>query len=190
MLLNCAYDRSGRRFGESYGTFLSQLHEWVVQTRKRVDVTYVAHCVDDEKFVSDLRREHGVTLPVIPMYDQTPAQMHQHYRQAQLVVGMRGHAGMVPFGCGTPIISLISHPKLGYFLADIDRPQWGIGVKDPQLAGRLGELTSEILDHRPAVVTDILAIQRRLAKVTAGNLASLPAPLQPTWGLGQDDSSE
>jgi hypothetical protein len=39
---------------------------------------------------------------------------------------MRGHAGMIPFGCGTPIISLVSHPKMAYFLADIERPEWGV----------------------------------------------------------------
>ncbi|MGW2923867.1 hypothetical protein ACWC8S_02925, partial [Streptomyces fungicidicus] len=26
----------------------------------------------------------------------------------RLVIGMRGHAGMIPFGCGTPILSLVS----------------------------------------------------------------------------------
>lgn len=190
VLLNCAYDRAARRFGDDYGTFLGHLRDWVVDTRERVDVQYVAHCVDDERFVGDLRREHGITLPVIAMYDLTSAQIHEHYRRAELVVGMRGHAGMIPFGCGTPIISLISHPKLGYFLDDIDRPQWGIGVRDPHLGDRLRDLTSELLDNGPAVEADIAAIQRRLADVTARNLGSLPASLRPAWPLGQDGTSE
>ena len=190
VLLNCAYDRAGRRFGDGYGTFLSQLRDWVVQTRERADIQYAAHCVDDERFVGDLRREYGITLPVIPMYDLAPDRIHEYYRRARLVVGMRGHAGMIPFGCGTPIISLISHPKLGYFLADIERPEWGIGVRDPHLAARLGELTSELLDNGPAVKADIAAIQLKLAVVTAKNLESLPAALRPARGLGQDEASE
>ena len=190
VLLNCAYDRAGRRFGDDYGTFLGQLRDWLVSTREQADVRYVAHCVDDERFVSDLRREHGITLPVIAMYNLTPAQIHEHYRQARLVVGMRGHAGMIPFGCGTPIISLISHPKLGYFLDDIDRPHWGVRVRDPQLAPQLAELTTELLDNGPAVAADIAAIQLRLAAVTAQNLRSLPASLQPARRLGQDKTSE
>jgi hypothetical protein len=190
VLLNCAYDRAGRRFGDDYGTFLGQLRDWLVSTREQADLRYVAHCVDDERFVSDLRREHGLTLPVIAMYNLTPAQIHEHYRQARLVVGMRGHAGMIPFGCGTPIISLISHPKLGYFLDDIERPQWGVRVRDPQLAPRLAELTTELLDNQAAVAADIATIQLRLAAVTAQNLRSLPAALQPARGLRQDKTSE
>ncbi|GAB3262928.1 polysaccharide pyruvyl transferase family protein [Kineosporia babensis] len=179
VLLNCAYDRSDRRFGDGYGRFLTGLRDWILVTRRRgAEVQYAAHCVDDENFVVDLRREHGLSLPVIPMYDMTVAQIHSTYRRASLVVGMRGHAGMIPFGCGTPIVSLVSHPKLTYFLADIERPQWGVAVDEPDLAARLGEVTGEILDDRAAVVADIDGLQQRLFQVTLENLASLPEPLR------------
>jgi polysaccharide pyruvyl transferase WcaK-like protein len=178
VLLNCAYDRSDRRFGDDYGRFLENLKDWILATRHRAEVQYAAHCVDDETFVLDLRREHGLSLPVIPMYDMTVTQIQETYRKAALVVGMRGHAGMVPFGCGTPIISLISHPKLGFFLADLERPDWGIPVHEPALAERLGELTEHILDDRAAVVADVDALQERLFEVTLENLAALPEPLR------------
>jgi hypothetical protein len=188
VLLNCAYDRAGRRFGNGYGTFLAALRDWVVDTRERADVRYVAHCVDDERFVSDLRREHGLTLPVIALYDLTPDQIREQYRQARLVVGMR--AGTVPFGCGTPIISLLSHPEPGWFLTDIDRPQWGIGVHDPHLAGRLSELTSTLLDSGPAVTAEIRRIRTRLADITSANLRSLPPSFDPARRLRQDETDE
>ena len=190
VLLNCAYDRAGRRFGDGYGAFLAALRDWVVDTREIADVGYAAHCVDDERFVGDLRREHGLTLPVIPMYDLSPARIQAHYRRARLVVGMRGHAGMIPFGCGTPIISLISHPKLGYFLADIDRPQWGVSVREPHLAQRLSELTTELLDSGPEVAADIRRIRRRLADVTLQNLRSLPSSFDPARAIRQDETDE
>jgi hypothetical protein len=190
VLLNCAYDRAGRRFGDDYGAFLGGLRDWVLRTRERADVWYAAHCADDERFVSDLRREHGITLPVIALYDLTPAQIYQQYRQAQLVVGMRGHAATIPFGCGTPIVSLTSHPKLGYFLDDIDRPQWGLQVRDPHLGDRLWDVTCDVLDNAPAVAADIAEIRRKLAKVTAHNLSSLPEQLHPAQLIGQDETSE
>jgi polysaccharide pyruvyl transferase WcaK-like protein len=146
--------------------------------------------VDDERLVGDLRREYGLTLPVIAMYDLSPAEIHRHYRRAALVVGMRGHASMIPFGCGTPIISLISHPKLRYFLDDIDRPQWGVSVRDPHLAGRLRELTTTLLDAGPAVAADIAGLRRRLADVTRQNLRSLPPSLSRSRRLGQDEKGE
>jgi hypothetical protein len=86
---------------------------------------------------------------------------------------------MIPFGVRTPIISLISHAKLGYFLADIGHPEWGVGVQDPHLAGRLRELTRHLLEHGPAVAAEIAAIQQRLAAVTEANLGTLPASLRP-----------
>ncbi|GLY18604.1 hypothetical protein Kisp01_56180 [Kineosporia sp. NBRC 101677] len=178
VLLNCAYDRSERRFGEGYARFLEGIRDWVLATRHRAEVHYAAHCVDDENLVVDLRREHGLTLPVIPMYNMTVAQIHTTYRRAALVVGMRGHAGMIPFGCGTPIVSLVSHPKLTYFLADIERPQWGVAVDEPALAERLGEVSGQILDDRAAVVADIRQLQQRLFDVTLENLAALPEPLR------------
>jgi hypothetical protein len=178
VLLNCAYDRPGQRYGDGYGRFLGQLRDWVLSTGRRAEVKYVAHCVEDEKFVVDLRREHGLTLPVIPLYDRTPEQTHAVYRAARLVVGMHGHAGMIPFGCGTPIISLISHPQLGFFLDDIERPEWGLSIRDPQLSGRLRELTAQLLDSHPEVVADIGRIHVRLREVTEQNLRRLPAVLQ------------
>ena len=190
VLLNCAYDQAGPRFGDSYGRFLSQLRDWVRSTARRAPVHYVAHCVDDEKFVVDLRREYGLTLPVIPLYDRTPEQIQDVYTAAALVVGMRGHAAMIPFGCGTPIISLISHPKLGFFLDDIERPEWGVSIRDPRLAGRLTELTDGLLDSYPDVVADIAAIQRRLRETTRQNARSLPSVLHLDAAIGQDGTSE
>ncbi|GAB6897907.1 polysaccharide pyruvyl transferase family protein [Kineosporia succinea] len=178
VLLNCAYDRSARRFGDGYGQFLASLRDWILATRERAEVRYAAHCVDDEIFVNDLRREHGLTLPVIPMYDMTVPEIHTTYRRAALVVGMRGHAGMVPFGCGTPIVSLVSHPKLAFFLADIGREEWGISVHEPDLGPRLRELTGRLLDERASVVEDIERLQQRLFDVTLENLGTLPEPLR------------
>ena len=137
VLLNCALDRPERRFGDGYGRFLEQMRDWVIGTRAHTEVRYAAHRADDERFVDDLRREHGLTLPVTAMYDLTPAQIQHHYRRAGLVVADAAHAAMIPFGCGTPIIGLLSDRTLGYFLDDLGHPEWGVDVRTPNLAGRL-----------------------------------------------------
>ncbi|MCC9690569.1 hypothetical protein [Streptomyces sp. MNU103] len=94
----------------------------------------MAHSLDDEKIAFDLRREYGISLPVVPMYDFGNDEIRDLYARTRLVIGMRGHAGMIPFGVGTPIVSLISHPKMAYFLADIERPEWGVSVHDKDRA--------------------------------------------------------
>ncbi len=47
-----------------------------------------------------------------------------------------------------------------------------------------------MLDDEPAVRADVLAIQSQLVAVTERNLHSIPASLQPTRRMRQDDSDE
>ncbi|MGK5531034.1 polysaccharide pyruvyl transferase family protein [Streptomyces sp. URMC 129] len=173
VLVNCAYDRAGLRFGHDYGHFLAQMAVALRALRGHADVRYAAHMPTDERFVHDLRREHGLTLPVEPLYARTNDEIRDVFRRAKLVIGMRGHAGMIPFGCGTPIVSLVSHPKLAYFLADIGRPEWGVAVHDRELAARLTERAVSLLADHPAAVADVHDRQRELWAVTEANVAVL-----------------
>ncbi|MEV7285263.1 glycosyltransferase [Streptomyces sp. NPDC093252] len=177
ILLNAAYDRAGLRFGHDYGHFLAQMAQAVRELGELAEVQCVAHSLDDEKLAFDLRREHGISLPVIPMYDFDNDEIRDLYARTRLVIGMRGHAGMIPFGCGTPIISLISHPKMAYFLRDIDRPEWGVSVHDRDLAALLVERSRELLADHAKTVADVHGRQQELWKVTQANAADLRALL-------------
>ncbi len=173
ILINAAYDRAGLRFGHDYGYFLAQMAQAVRELGELAEVRCVAHSLDDEKLVFDLRREHGVSMPVIPMYDFENDEIRDLYARTKLVIGMRGHAGMIPFGCGTPIISLISHPKMAYFLRDIERPEWGVSVHDRHLAARLVERSRDLLRDHAATVADVHGRQQELWKITEANAADL-----------------
>ncbi|MEU0135319.1 polysaccharide pyruvyl transferase family protein [Streptomyces sp. NPDC006296] len=173
VLLNCAYDRAGLRFGHDYGHFLAETAAAVRALGERAEVRYAAHMPADERFVHDLRREHGTSLPVEPLYLHTNDRIREIYRRTRLVIGMRGHAGMIPFGCGTPVVSLVSHPKLAYFLSDIDRPEWGVSVHDRSLGARLTERAAAVLDDHRAAVADVRGRQEHLWSVTRANLAEL-----------------
>ncbi|KAB1140313.1 polysaccharide pyruvyl transferase family protein [Streptomyces luteolifulvus] len=173
ILVNAAYDRAGLRFGHDYGYFLAQMAQAVRDLGELAEVKCAAHSLDDEKIAFDLRREHGISLPVIPMYDFENDQIRDLYARTKLVIGMRGHAGMIPFGCGTPIISLISHPKMAYFLRDIERPEWGVSVHDRHLAARLVERSKDLLADHAATVADVHGRQQELWKITEANAADL-----------------
>ncbi|SEG29875.1 Polysaccharide pyruvyl transferase family protein WcaK [Actinacidiphila yanglinensis] len=175
ILLNAAYDRAGLRFGHDYGHFLAELASSVRALDKLAEVRCVAHTVEDERIAYDLRREHGVSLPVVPMYDFDSDGIRAAYARTKLVIGMRGHAGMVPFGCGTPIISLISHPKMAYFLADIERPEWGVSVHDRDLSAHLTERATALLTDHAAAVADVHERQDALWRVTQDNAEALRA---------------
>ncbi|WP_432080345.1 polysaccharide pyruvyl transferase family protein [Streptomyces sp. WAC 04229] len=173
VLVNCAYDRAGLRFGHDYGHFLAQTAHALGALRERADVRYAAHMPADERFVHDLRREHGIALPVERLYAMPNDTIRDLYARARLVIGMRGHAGMIPFGCGTPILSLVSHPKLAYFLSDIGRPEWGLSVHDRELGPRLAERATAVLDDHAAAVADVHGAQEFLWKTTQANLQEL-----------------
>ncbi|WP_129842177.1 polysaccharide pyruvyl transferase family protein [Streptomyces sp. RFCAC02] len=175
VLLNCAYDRAGLRFGHDYGHFLDQMARTVRALRAHAEIRYAAHTPADETFVHDLRRAHGLTLPVTRLYDMTNEGLLDAYRRTRLVIGMRGHATMIPFGCGTPALSLISHPKLAYFLDDIGRPEWGVSVHTPSLAADLSERATELLTHHEDAVRDVHACQEPLLTTTRANAAELEA---------------
>lgn len=179
VLINCAYDRAGLRFGHDYGHFLAETAAAVRAIGERAEVRYAAHMPADERFVHDLRREHGTALPVEPLYLFSNDRIRELYRRTRLVIGARGHAGMIPFGCGTPIISLVSHPKLAYFLADIDRPDWGVSVHERSLGARLAERAAHVLDDHRAAVADVHGRQEHLWSVTRDNLGAL----QELFGL-------
>lgn len=173
ILVNAAYDRAGLRFGHDYDYFLAQMAKAVRELGELAEVRCVAHSLDDERIAFDLRREHGISLPVVPMYDFDNREILDLYARTKLVIGMRGHAGMIPFGCGTPVISLVSHPKMTYFLRDIQRPEWGVSVHDRHLAARLVERSRELLDDHAKSVADVHGRQRELWKVTEANAADL-----------------
>ncbi|MFD7561772.1 polysaccharide pyruvyl transferase family protein [Streptomyces tendae] len=181
VLVNCAYDRAGLRFGHDYGHFLAQLAAALRTLRDRADVRYAAHMPADERFVHDLRREHGIALPVEQLYAMPNDAIRDLYRRARLVIGMRGHAGMIPFGCGTPILSLVSHPKLAYFLTDVGHPEWGLSVHDRRLGPRLAERASALLDDHAAAVADVHGAQEALWRTTRSNIGEL----RSTFGLGK-----
>ncbi|MFI6021758.1 glycosyltransferase [Streptomyces sp. NPDC051287] len=173
VLLNAAYDRAGLRFGHDYAHFLAEMAEAVRKIGAHTEVKCVAHSLDDEKIAFDLRREHGISLPVIPMYDFSNDEIRETYAKTRLVIGMRGHAGMIPFGVGTPIISLISHPKMAYFLNDIQRPEWGVSVHERDLGDILTERAIGILDDHSRTVADVHDRQQQLWKVTEDNAATI-----------------
>ncbi|MFF3871842.1 glycosyltransferase [Streptomyces sp. NPDC001978] len=173
VMLNAAYDRAGLRFGHDYAHFLAEIAKAVRSIGAHTEVKCAAHSLDDERIAFDLRREHGISLPVIPMYDFDNDEIRETYAKTKLVIGMRGHAGMIPFGVGTPIISLISHPKMAYFLNDIERPEWGVSVHERNLGPMLTERALDILDHHARTVADVHDRQERLWKVTQDNQARI-----------------
>ena len=85
---------------------------------------------------------------------------------------MRGHAQLIPFGCNTPILSLISHDKLRWFLNDIDAVEWGVEVKEDNLKDTIVEKSKTIIESE-ATAKKILAEKEKLYIITKANITSI-----------------
>jgi polysaccharide pyruvyl transferase WcaK-like protein len=102
------------------------------------------------------------------------------YRQFDLVIGGRGHAQMIPFGLGVPILSLDVHDKLGFFLEDIDRPEWLLTLtgSSNDISERAVSKAKRILGQKAEIQQDIRSIQSKLRDVTDRNIDSIFADFQ------------
>jgi polysaccharide pyruvyl transferase WcaK-like protein len=175
--LNVAFDRSQLRFRDKEEQILSALARAARSAEKQGwRIRLVLHLATDANVLPWLWREkvnfEEVNLAGAPVDDVIRA-----YCDMDLVLGMRGHAQMIPFGVGTPILSLVSHDKLQWFLDDIGHPDWGIELLAPDLQGRLEtsiEGVSRSLEERRAQVQQagdrIWEVTKNHLRVLAGLL--------------------
>ncbi|MFE7407811.1 polysaccharide pyruvyl transferase family protein, partial [Isoptericola sp. NPDC057559] len=181
VLLNAAFDRSARRFKDGYPAFLAQVRDLAARAAAAgAEVRVVAHTRGDVRLADDLRAAHDLDLPVDELHLMAPDEAFGVHRRASLVVGMRGHATMVPFGLGTPVLSLVSHPKMRYFLDDVGRPEWGFDVAGPRLGERVAERALDVLareqEYRDDVRDRQLALLPHVQDAAGRVAAALGAP--------------
>ena len=179
--LNIAFDREDLRFRGGYEAFVDELASFVDAVSDRVEVRCLAHTSSDERIAGDLRRRHGVRVRVEALQLMAPDAALDLLERAAVVVGMRGHAGMIPFGVGTPIISIISHDKLRFFLDDIDHPEWGVEADDPQLGRKLTELVTDVVADQPRYRSEVATARQVLSEVVASANARIGAAVLDSW---------
>ena len=126
--INMAFDREVLRYGNNKNTILSQVARATkVIEEKGYRLFYVCHCWDDDKFLPYLKK-CNVKYELVDLSRKFPPEVYSFYNNMDIVLGMRGHAQMIPFGLNCDIISLGTHDKLKWFLDDIDAGDWYIDL--------------------------------------------------------------
>lgn len=74
----------------------------------------------------------------------TAEEIARYYQRISMVVGMRGHSQLIPFGQGCRVVSLVSQEKIWWFLDDVGMPELGIEVLDEELEEKLVCLVDEV----------------------------------------------
>lgn len=176
--VNCAFDRVYLRLGERLAATLDELACVLKKLSKDAAISYYAHSVSDEHFLPFLDSRQ-VPYEHVKLYAMTSRQIIEAYRKPSLVVGMRGHAQLIPFGCQTPIFSLVSHDKMQWFLDDIGHPDWGVEMTSPTFAVEAEQGIAKALNQHEQRVDDISNAQDILWDVSMKNVNEL----QKAFGL-------
>src|SRR5690606_24422804 len=122
LAFNCAFDRAGMRFGDDPAAPLARMAAAMRHAQQTGwEIVLVCHKTMDREMEPHLDAA-GVDYVTHDITDANPEEIMRFYAQVDLAVGLRGHAQMIPFGLRRPIVSVISHDKLGFFLEDIGHP--------------------------------------------------------------------
>lgn len=184
-VLNAAFDRASLRFGSQAAEVLANVANAVLVAQQRGwEIVVVAHKTLDRDIEPYLEAA-GVHYRTVDLTDGGPERIMAFYAGVDFVFGMRGHAQMIPFGLRRPIMSLISHDKMRYFLEDIGRPQWGVEVTARDMALRLGEALERVENDREALRADLAGVQSAVWEETRKNIQAIGAAMsRPTPGAG------
>lgn len=89
------------------------------------------------------------------------------YRGMDVVIAMRGHGQMIPFGQAVPTVSLISHDKLLWFLEDMDMIDTGIDITCNNLGESLVQLVVQANENAEWKERQAEAVAAAKARVDA-----------------------
>ncbi|QBG47498.1 polysaccharide pyruvyl transferase family protein [Verrucomicrobia bacterium S94] len=168
VVLNCAFDRIQLRLGKKADIILNELAQVAKELSNDCRIAYYAHARSDHQMLPYLNKA-GVTYDMVDLFHIHPREVVKAYAKPALVIGMRGHAQMIPFGCGTPILSLVSHDKIRWFLDDIKRKEWGVEMTTPDFKEHLISSARRMLKNNPSIRKSIHQIQNNLLEITRRN---------------------
>ncbi len=170
--INMAFDRENMRYGSQKEKILQEVAKAIKKISNRgYQICYIAHCLGDLQFETVLRRE-GIRFKTIDLNGCYPDYIYKIYNGIDCMIGMRGHAQMIPFGLNCEIISLGTHDKMRWFLEDIEATDWYIDLnQDPSnICECLYSTFLEIHENNSAnTMRRLLMQQEKLWNITIEN---------------------
>lgn len=165
---NCAFDRQDMRaLNKELLYAISRVAKILSNITK---IKYYVHSKTDRNILP-IWDELGVDYEIIEL--KNVSQIIRAYSIPKLVIGMRGHAQLIPFGCLTPILSIISHDKMQYFLDDIHHPEWGVDVLDNGFEENLYDKAVKIYSEYDKNIKEIEKEQDLLWEITKNNMNNI-----------------
>lgn len=176
VVLNCAFDRSKNRYGEHKEEILKSISAAMASLSKHVKIVYYSHTRQDNEILPYLHSQN-FWFDHVDLFDKPPSFVLDAYKNVNIVIGMRGHSQMIPFGCNVPIISLVSHNKLRWFLDDVGMSSSAIETSSTNLQEQIVAKTYELLHGQDFARHLISERISELHRVTIGNISRIKALL-------------
>ena len=169
--VNTAFDRSHLRYGEKIGDILTATAKVLKDVSKIMPLKFYIHSVyPPDDAILPFLQSFGVKYEVVKFNNMHPKQIIEEYAKPKLVIGMRGHSQMIPFGCKTPIVSIVSHNKLQWFLDDLGKPEWGVDVLSPTYEQDLRSSVFAALDNTQDDMAFISSKQKEFYGISSKNV--------------------
>lgn len=168
IVFNCAFDRQNLRSTDD--EYLFSIARVALEMSKVTKIKYFSHMPSDDLALPYFDKI-GVKYELVKFVEVN--RIIENYAKARLVIGMRGHAQMIPFGCKTPILSLISHDKMQWFLDDIGHSEWGIDIHDVDFEIKLLEKARLLYYNYKECVALVEEAQHKLWKITMDNFVQI-----------------
>jgi polysaccharide pyruvyl transferase WcaK-like protein len=167
--INCAFDRSSLRLGNKSDSIKKAIANVVKKLSEKYAIRYYSHMETDKQILKEFD-ELGINYRVINLQYKSASEIIRLYSSPKLAIGMRGHAQMIPFGCQTPIVSIVSHNKMQWFLNDINHPEWGSDVLSDNFENELFDAAKSSLENTNNRINDIIKQQTVLWNITNENM--------------------
>ncbi len=173
--VNIAFDRYTIRFGSKIYAILDEIVSSLKELNKAgYKIFNVSHISADERFEAALDK-YDIPYQTVRLQHFFPQQVYRFYSRMSLVIGMRGHAQMIPFGVNSPILSLGTHDKMKWFLDDIESSDWYIDLNrnTDQIGKSIVETSMSILSNSDQITDRLITKQDELYRITQRNLKEI-----------------
>ena len=167
---NAAFDRTDMRFKDPEKAFNSICKLIKYAESSGWTIISCSHKEMDREIESYLRK-NNVNFKIKDLTSSSPKEIMKHYASIDLSVGMRGHSQMIPFGFNKPIISLISHDKLKFFLDDLNLLKFGIDLNSNDLLERFSKILNHIETKKNFVIEELKLKQASIWSETNKNFS-------------------
>jgi hypothetical protein len=128
--VSVAFNQFESRFGHGYQSMFKQLIKYCqIMEQKGFKIILCGHHILDthNRYIKDFK-QYG--FPIKPLYKYSEHDVYEFYERKKLVISMRGHGLMIPFGLNVPVLSITTQDKQKWFVETTGHNKWNIELTD------------------------------------------------------------